>query len=50
MHGYVDNLRSARLDIPPVLHIDFVHSRKIVHVSEKDVDLDNVLNSCACRL
>jgi hypothetical protein len=47
---FADNLRSARLDISPVLHVDFIHSRKVVHVGKKDVHLNDILNRGACRL
>lgn len=42
--------RPARLDIAPVLRINFVHCGKVVHVGEKNVHFYNVLNGCAGRL
>lgn len=44
------DLRSARLDIAPILHVDFVHGMEIVHVGEKDVHLDNIVNRRTRRL
>jgi hypothetical protein len=38
------DLRAARLDVPPVLCVDFVHLCEIGHVGKEDIDFDNMLN------
>lgn len=43
------NIRPARLDISPVLHINRVHVVKVVHIRDEDVDLHNLGNIRSCR-
>lgn len=35
--------RSRGLDVAPVLFIDLIHLRKVPHIGEEDVDLDDIL-------
>lgn len=44
------NLRAARLDIAPIGHVHLVHLGKVVHVGEKDVDLDDLVDTSARSL
>lgn len=43
------NLRPTRLLLAPVLHIHLIHGRKVLHVSQEDGDLDDVLDRRARR-
>lgn len=36
--------RPARLLIPPILHVDLIHRRIILHIAQKHIDLDYILN------
>lgn len=38
------HLRPARFNVTPVGHINLVHLRKVVHISEEDIDLDDFVN------
>lgn len=42
--------RPAGLNITPVLHVNLIHGSKVVHVGQKDVDLDNMVDSGASSL
>jgi hypothetical protein len=44
------DLRSAWLDITPVLGVDRVHCVKVVHVGQEDVDLDDLGDVCSGSL
>ena len=34
--------RSARLHISPIGHVNLIHLRKIIHIAQKHIDLDNL--------
>lgn len=34
-------LRSCRLDISPILTVDLIHLRKIIHTGQKDIDFNH---------
>lgn len=38
------HIRAGRLDVSPVLGVDFVHFGKVGHVGEEDVDLDDLVD------
>jgi hypothetical protein len=35
--------RSRGLDVAPILFVYLIHLRKVPHISEEDVDFDNIL-------
>jgi hypothetical protein len=41
--------RPRRLHIAPVRRIHLIHLGKVLHIGEKDIDLDDVLETRSCR-
>lgn len=45
--GRKRNARPTRLFLAPVLRVDLVHGREVLHVGEEHVDLDDVIDGRA---
>lgn len=43
-----DDSRSARFLLPPILHINLIHRREILHIRDEDVDFDDVVDRGSC--
>ena len=44
------DLRPDGLDLAPVLRVHLIHSSKVSHVGDEDIDLDDVLKGGASGL